>query len=175
IAWPHDGHVHDKGSGLALAQQYRGFGANMLPSPATNHGADDYRVEPGLQEIRELMFCGKLHVAGHNTELLEEMRHYHRDDDFKVVKQRDHLIDAFRYALMMRRSARPRVECEGVGFGAMLYAGHRPERRGEPQMARGVGGATGIFSPGRRSGSERAVCSMRQTASDWTRRRRGPR
>jgi hypothetical protein len=23
-------------------------------------------VEPGLQEIRELMFTGKLHIAGHN-------------------------------------------------------------------------------------------------------------
>ena len=140
IAWPHDGHVHDKGSGFALAQQYKGFGANMLPSHATNYGADDYRVEPGLQEIRELMFCGKLHIAGHNTELIEEMRHYHRDEDFKVVKQKDHLIDAFRYALMMRRSGRPRLECDGVGYGNMPYAGHRPERRSEPQMARGIAG-----------------------------------
>jgi phage terminase large subunit-like protein len=140
IAWPHDGHVHDKGSGLALAQQYKGFGANMLPSHAINYGADDYRVEPGLQEIREAMFCGKLHIAGHNTELIEEMRHYHRDEDFKVVKQKDHLIDAFRYALMMRRSGKPKLECEGVGFGSMPYAGHRPERRGEPQMARGIAG-----------------------------------
>ena len=63
-----------------------------------------------------------------------------RDEDFKVVKQKDHLIDAFRYALMMRRSGRPRLECDGVGYGNMPYAGHRPERRSEPQMARGIPG-----------------------------------
>jgi len=125
--------------------------------------------------MRELMFCGKPHVAGHNTELLEEMRHYHRDDDFKVVKQRHHLIDAFRYALMMRRSGRPRLECEGVGFGAMPMRGTGPSAAASRRWRAGSEGATGIFSPGRRSGSERAVCSMRQTASDWTRRRRGPR
>jgi len=40
----------------------------------------------------------------------------------------------------MERSGRPRLECDGVGFGAMPYAGHRPERKSEPQMARGVAG-----------------------------------
>ena len=87
IAWPHDGNVHDKGSGLGLAQQYKAFGANMLPTHAKNHGTNDYRVEPGLQEIRELMFTGKLTIAGHNSELLEQMRLYHRSEDFRIVKK----------------------------------------------------------------------------------------
>jgi hypothetical protein len=64
-----------------------------------------------------------------------------------VVKQRDHLIHVLRYAVMMERSGRPQLECDGVGFGAMPYAGHRPERRGEPQRARGVAGVDwDIFS-----------------------------
>jgi phage terminase large subunit-like protein len=136
VAWPHDGHVHDKGSGLALSTQYKNFGANMLPNHATNHGAGDYRVEPGLQEIRELMFAGKLHIAGHNGELLEQLRHYHRDEEFRVVKSRDHLIDALRYAVMMKRNGKPHLECQGVGFGTMPYAGHRPESSHRPRNDR---------------------------------------
>lgn len=136
VSWPHDGHTHDKGSGQALALQYKAFGANMLPKHATNHGATDYKVEPGLQEIRELMFTSKLHIATHNSELIEQMRHYHRDEDFRVVKQRDHLIDALRYAVMMKRSGKPRLECEGVGFGNMPFAGHRPDRSREQQVAK---------------------------------------
>jgi phage terminase large subunit-like protein len=137
ISYPHDGHVRDLGSGLALAAQYKNFGANMLPKHATNHGTNENKVEPGLQEIRELMFCGKLHIAGHNTELIEQMRTYHRDQDFRVVKERDHLIDAMRYAIMMRRSGRARSECDGVGFGTMPFAGQKRDRR-EPQIAKGL-------------------------------------
>jgi phage terminase large subunit-like protein len=137
ISWPHDGNVHDKGSGLALAQQYRNFGANMLPRHAMNHGTTDYRVEPGLQEIRELMFTGKLHIGGHNSELIEQMRGYHRDQDFRLVKERDHLIDAMRYAIMMKRSGRARSECDGIGYGAAPYAGQRRDRSG-PQVAKGM-------------------------------------
>jgi hypothetical protein len=48
VAWPHDGATHDKGSGLSLAGQYKGFGANMLPKHATNHGTSHYNVEPAL-------------------------------------------------------------------------------------------------------------------------------
>jgi phage terminase large subunit-like protein len=137
IAWPHDGNVHDKGSGLGLAQQYKQFGANMMSTHAKNHGTNDNRVEPGLQEIRELMFTGKLHIAGHNSEMIEQLRGYHRDQDFRVVKERDHLIDAMRYATMMRRQGRPRSECDGIGYGAMPFAGQRRERA-EPQMAKGL-------------------------------------
>jgi phage terminase large subunit-like protein len=136
-AWPHDGNVHDKGSGLGLAQQYRNFGANMLPKHATNHGTNDNRVEPGLQELRELMFTGKLHIAGHNTELIEQLRGYHRDADYRVVKERDHLIDALRYGCMCRRQGRARSECDGVGYGAMPFAGQRRASSGQ-QYAKGL-------------------------------------
>jgi hypothetical protein len=137
VAWPHDGNVHDKGSGLGLAQQYRGFGANMMSVHAKNHGTNDNRVEPGLQEIKELMFVGKLHIGGHNSELIEQIRMYHRDQDFRVVKERDHLIDAMRYAIMMRRQGRTRSECDGVGFGNMPFAGQRRERS-QGEVARGL-------------------------------------
>jgi phage terminase large subunit-like protein len=138
VAWPHDGATHDKGSGLSLAGQYNGFGANMLPRHATNHGTNHYNVEPALEEMRALMYAGKLTIAPHNGELLEELRHYHRNEDFKIVKQRDDLVSALRYAVMMRRSGRARSDCEGVGFGNMPYAGQRRDRSAEPQIAKGL-------------------------------------
>jgi phage terminase large subunit-like protein len=137
IAWPHDGHTHDKGSGLSLAMQYKHFGANMLPSHAVNHGTNNFAVEPALEELRELMFTGKLSIAGHNTELLEEMRNYHRDADFKIVKQRDDMVSALRYAIMSRRRGRPMSECDGVGYGPMQFAGQRSASR-EPRLAHGI-------------------------------------
>jgi Terminase RNaseH-like domain len=128
IAWPHDGAQHDKGSGLPLSQQYKNFGANMMARHAHNHGTDHNNVEPALEELRELMFHGKLIIAGHNNELLEEMRHYHRDEDFRLVKQRDDLVSALRYSTMMRRHGKARSECEGVGFGPMPYARQQRDR-----------------------------------------------
>jgi hypothetical protein len=75
-----------------------------------------------------MMFSGKLTIASHNAELIEELRSYHRDEDYRVVKQRDDLVSAFRYAVMMRRQGRTRSECEGVGFGSMPFAGQRRDR-----------------------------------------------
>jgi phage terminase large subunit-like protein len=136
-SWPHDGHQADKGSGLPLAKQYKTFGANMLPSHALNYGTTNYTVEPGLEEIRDLMYSGKLAIAPHNQELIDQIRHYHRDANHKVVKVRDHLIDAFRYAIMMKRSGKAREHCDGVGFGhaSMRYAGQQANRGGGGQIA----------------------------------------
>ena len=39
---------------------------------------------------------------------------YHRDEDFRIVKQRDDLVSAFRYAVMMRRSGKSRPDCQGA-------------------------------------------------------------
>ena len=77
------------------------------------------------------MFAGKLTIAGHNHELLEELRHYHRDDNFKLVKQRDDLVSAMRYAIMMRRHGKPLTECDGVGYGAVPYAAQRRANSGQ--------------------------------------------
>ena len=114
VAYPHDGGVHDKGSGLSLASQYKTFGANMMPKHALNHGTTNYAVEPGLQEIRDMFYAGSLTIAPHNYELIDELRNYHRDEDFRIVKQRDDLVSALRYAVMMRRNGKARQHCDGV-------------------------------------------------------------
>jgi len=138
IAWPHDGNQHDKGSGLPLSKQYANFGAQMMPSHAVNHGTKTNSVEPALQEIRELMFSSKLKIAPHNAELLEELRNYHRDEDFRIVKQRDDLVSAMRYAVMMRRGGKPVSDCDGVGYGAMPLARQRRESSSNGGMASGT-------------------------------------
>ena len=61
------------------------------------------------------------------------VRHYHRKDDFKIVKQRDDLVSAFRYACMMKRHGKPLSECDGIGYGVMPYAGQRRASAG-PQI-----------------------------------------
>ena len=137
ISWPHDGSQHDLGSGLPLAGQYKAFGANMMAGHAVNHGTKTNNVEPGVAEMRELMMTGKLTIAGHNAELLEELRMYHGDENYRIVKQRDDLICALRYAIIMKRSGKPLSECEGVGYGAMPYAGQR-RATGEVQIADGA-------------------------------------
>ena len=135
VAYPHDALTHDKGSGVELAAQYKAFGLNMMQGHAVNHDKKTNSVEPALSEMRELMFLGKLTIAGHNHELLEEMRHYHRTEDFKILKQRDDLISALRYSVMMKRNGKPLAECDGIGYGAMPFAGQRRAGSGEVQIA----------------------------------------
>lgn len=99
IAYPHDGGTHDKGSGLSLKLQYENFGANMMAKHALNHNTTNYNVEAALSEIRDMFYAGNLIIAPHNYELIDELRNYHRDDGLKIVKQRDDLISAMRYAI----------------------------------------------------------------------------
>lgn len=103
VAWPHDGLQHDKGSGEALADQYRDHGLNMLPDHAT-HEAGGFGVEAGVQELLERMQTGRFKVMPGNEDWFEEFRLYHRDNG-KIVKERDDLISCVRYGLMMRRFA----------------------------------------------------------------------
>jgi hypothetical protein len=105
---------------------------------STNHGTDMNSVEPALEEMRELMFSGKLTIARHNHELIDEMRNYHRDEDFRLVKYRDDLISALRYAIMMRRQGKPLSECEGIGFSNLPYARQRADSSRATQFARGT-------------------------------------
>jgi terminase large subunit-like protein len=102
-AWPHDGLQHDKGSGEGLAAQYAAQGLNMLPQRATFADGGS-GVEAGVIEMLERMNTGRLKIFHHLNDWLAERRLYHRKDG-RIVKERDDLISATRYALMMRRFA----------------------------------------------------------------------
>lgn len=113
VAWPHDGLQHDKGSGEQLAEQYRDAGLNMLEERATHapangdpEGSGGNGVEAGVMEMLDRMQTGRFKVFAHLDEFFEEFRLYHRKDG-KIVKEMDDIISAARYAVMMKRFARP--------------------------------------------------------------------
>jgi hypothetical protein len=103
VAWPHDGLQHDKGSGQELAAQYRAQGLEMLPERATFEGGES-GVEAGVADMLSRMQTGRFKVARHLEDWFGEFRLYHREDG-RIVKERDDLISATRYALMMKRHA----------------------------------------------------------------------
>ena len=103
-AWPHDGLQHDKGSGEQLAAQYKTQGLKMLPERATFADGSN-GVEAGVMEMLDRMQTGRLKVFSTLTEWFEEFRMYHRKNGL-IVKERDDLMSATRYGLMMLRFAK---------------------------------------------------------------------
>jgi hypothetical protein len=116
VAWPHDGHHHEKGSGEGLAQAYRQQGLNLLGTHAVNPDGG-YHVEPALAAMDMAMRLGRFKVIETAYEFFEEYESYRRDEDGKVVKKNDHVIDAVRCAWMMQRYAK-----------AVPFGGKRLER-----------------------------------------------
>ncbi len=115
VAWPHDGHQHDKGSGQQLAEQYRDQGVLMLDEHAQFEPVSTPRqgetkqslvsVEAGLAQMLEYMVEGRFRVFSHLEDWWEEFLVYHREDG-KVVKEMDDLMASTRYGFMMLREAR---------------------------------------------------------------------
>lgn len=103
-AWPHDGNQHEKGGGQQLKEQYKAEGFKMLGEHATWPDGSN-KVEPGIQEIRERMLDGKFKVFNTCVDFFDEFRMYHRDEHGKIAKTNDDILDAVRYAYMMRRYA----------------------------------------------------------------------
>ncbi len=110
-AWPHDGLQHDKGSGLALAEQYRAAGLSLLPEFAT-HESGGNGVEAGIAQMLERMQTGRWKVFRSCVGWLGEFRTYHRKDG-RIVKLVDDRISASRYACMMLRLAATRPNADG--------------------------------------------------------------
>ena len=105
VAWPQDGTAREKGSGDALYHLYKKEGLSMLHEHAC--WPDGSRsTEAGVEEMRERERNGKLKVAAHLSEYLEERRFYHRKDG-QIVKIKDDLLSAVRVGIMMKRFAKP--------------------------------------------------------------------
>ncbi|MDE2104109.1 MAG: terminase family protein [Patescibacteria group bacterium] len=124
-SWPHDGLQHDKGSGDQLARLYRSQGLNMLAVHAT-HVDGGSGVEAGIAEMYERMQTGRFKVFQHLGDWFEEFRMYHRKDG-KVVKLGDDLLSATRYALMMKRYAKNKLELRPVRKQYTPPAPSKPE------------------------------------------------
>jgi hypothetical protein len=103
-AWPRDGKRETlEGAGIALAEQYRAQGLNLLHEHAQFEDGS-VSVEAGLMAMLDRMQTGRFKVFRHLEDWFSEFRLYHRKDG-KVVKEGDDLMAATRYGVMMLRFA----------------------------------------------------------------------
>lgn len=114
VAWPADGLNTEKSTGDELRKSYSDEGLNMLQAWATNspdsaqgqqEGDGGNSVEASILAMYERMDTGRWKVFKTCRNWLAEQRTYHRKDG-KIVKVRDDVISASRYASMMLRHAR---------------------------------------------------------------------
>lgn len=111
-AWPADGLQTEKGSAKKQKEYYEEEGWNMLPDHAQweDSGVGTWA---GIMELHNLMTTGRLKIVSVLFEVFEELRQYHtvtiatgeEKGKTKIVKIKDDLLDAIRYAYMMRRHA----------------------------------------------------------------------
>ena len=104
VAWPSDASSHGRDGATPLVEQYRGHDLKMLDDRAQFEDGS-VSVEAGIMEILERMETGRFKVFGHLNDFWEEFRLYHRKDG-RIVKERYDLMDAMRYAVMMKRFAK---------------------------------------------------------------------
>jgi phage terminase large subunit-like protein len=102
VAWPHDADNETaQANGEALKKQYTEQGVNMLPERAQYEDTRGNSVEAGIQDLLTYMLTGRFKVFEHLEMWFEEFRLYHRKEG-KIVKERDDLMSATRYAHIMR-------------------------------------------------------------------------
>ena len=88
--------------GEQLIEEYRDLNLKLV--------AADNRVEAGIHRVQMLMATGSLKIFSHCHRTLAEMRKYSRNEDGKIMKRDDHLMDALRYVIMteeVHRVAKP--------------------------------------------------------------------
>jgi len=109
VSWPKDGLITEKGSGVQVAEHYRKAGLKMLPFHFTNSPTPDVikgtvSVEAGILEMFQLMEQKRLVIFNGCTQLLRQIRQYHREDG-KLYQKDDDYVQAARYAICARRFA----------------------------------------------------------------------
>jgi hypothetical protein len=87
--------------GTKLIEEYTSLGLDLHPA--------DNAVEAGLFAVYRRLASGRLKVFSHLQNWKSEARLYRRDEKGKIVKERDHLMDASRY-LVMSGMARATVQ-----------------------------------------------------------------
>lgn len=84
--------VGNQSSGERLIELYEKEGLLLVK-------ADNER-ESGFLKVGQLLESGRLKIFSSLHNFLSEFRTYRRDENGKVVKKNDHLMDAFRYAVV---------------------------------------------------------------------------
>ncbi len=120
VAWPHDGIQHDKGSGEQLSKQYKDQGLQMLKDRATFPDGT-FGLEAGVLMMLDRMQSHRLKVFSHLTDWFTEFREYHRKDG-QIVKERDDIMSATRYGLMMLRHAKVKPSTSQAVVSGYVYS-----------------------------------------------------
>ena len=118
-AWPHDGNQHGKSDGRPLAQLYRDHGLNLL-SDFARFADGSYGLEAGIMGMMEYMQAGRFKAFRHLSEFFEEFRMYHRKNGV-IVKEREDLISAARYAFMCRRFGEAKPQSGPARLAGIRY------------------------------------------------------
>ena len=105
FARPHDSSGADFATGDTFASIYRKLGLNVRTTHATFRDGG-YALEAGITEMEQRFATGRLKVAAHLTEWLDEYVGYHRVDGL-IHKVDDDLLSATRVGLMDLRYAKP--------------------------------------------------------------------
>lgn len=134
VAWPHDAHQEDRGTGITYAQMYKHGGVRMLRNHAMNEDGSNY-VEPAISRMQSYLGEGRLRVFEHLTEWFDEYRTYHRKDG-KIVKKYDDLMDATRYALMMLASGRSVSRTQKLNYPTTVGMSYDPKSQGATHVSR---------------------------------------
>jgi hypothetical protein len=141
IGYPHDGHATEKGLGMATADFYRRAGAPMLGSHAANRDGTTY-TEPAIREMIDVMERGTFFIAPHNTELIEQLGSWHRNEKEQIVKAKDDLAQALRIAWMCRNRGKTLEQIENYpsqpGMPPTYDFRPRPQQRNNEIMCRNV-------------------------------------
>jgi hypothetical protein len=126
VAWPKDGMNREKSSGEPLSAAYKKLGLQMLGEPASLPGGS-FSKYASVTEQGIIMSARRWHVNRMCAEWFSEYRRYHYRDG-KIVDRDNDLLDAGRYAYMMRRRAR------AVPLGGALGRRHIAHRGSAPTI-----------------------------------------
>lgn len=78
--------------GTTLIGEYQALGLNLHPA--------DNSVESGIMACYQRLAAGRLKIFRTLRNTITELRIYRRDENGKIVKENDHLMDAMRYLIM---------------------------------------------------------------------------
>jgi len=107
-AWGHGELQGIANTDETFASLFKSLGLRMLPTQATMGGGygGGVSLDPQWQAIQMGLDNGSIKINHACHELLEELEGLERDDHGRCVAIRDDIVSAFRYAWMMRKSAR---------------------------------------------------------------------
>jgi len=92
--------------GENLMQMYKDLGLKIQNA--------DKAVESGIYTVWQLLSQGQIKVFSTCTNFMNEIRLYRRDEKGKIVKENDHLMDSWRYAIMGRDIATTELKPGGT-------------------------------------------------------------